>query len=339
MKLYRLKHTFLRLSAEEKVIVLGGILILIGMFFPWYSVEYLVDQKLITQTGFSGNLGVIGFVVFLLTLMALLVVVAEHMRFRLPNFGYKKEQVVLFLTGESAFLLLLTVAIYMKDSLEFPGAQLRFGLYLALISAFFATFAAFSLLQKLQKKEVHAFFEHDENETEDLPTEKKEACRPAVILTRPHSISIELDPPANKNEEENDFGDNVEELEEEDEMVEDVEIQPAQSEKKAVHVSGMGYNQASYFSKEAGLPEKKANEKEDEEVGAIEEMEIDIPDEEEVILSASAKDDDSEMSEDEIQEEMELEHEDEITEVDEADEPPEEKTTKVNPPSMNFYED
>ena len=174
MFLRRLKHTLLRLSAEEKVIGIGGLAAILGVFMPWYSVV-LSFEKGITESGFSGDLGVVGFVVFLLTLLSLGFLMGDHLRFHLPRFGFKKENVILFFSGESAFLLLLVAAIFTKRSLDYTNAEIRFGLYLALLGSLFATFAAFAQLQKLQKKENKAFFEHEEvveeTATESQPEE------------------------------------------------------------------------------------------------------------------------------------------------------------------------
>jgi hypothetical protein len=175
MNLRRIKHAFLRLTAEEKVVGLGCLLVLIGIFMPWYSVVLNFDKNSVTESGLSGDLGVLGFVVLLMILLSLLTLVSEHiMNIRLPRFGYTKEQILFFLMGQGAFLVLLAVAIYTKRSLEFTDADLRFGIYLTLIGAFLGVFAIFSQIQKLKKKEVSEFFEHEDTEdTEDIKESKK----------------------------------------------------------------------------------------------------------------------------------------------------------------------
>ena len=121
MNLRRIKHALFRLSNEEKMVGLGSLLVLFSTFMPWYSVVFNFNEEGLTESGFSGDLGVIGFVTFLLTGMALATLVAENSSFKLPNFGYKKEQIILFLMGESAFLLLLTLAALLLGELDFQG--------------------------------------------------------------------------------------------------------------------------------------------------------------------------------------------------------------------------
>ncbi len=173
MKLRRVKHMFLRLSSEEKVTLIGGLLVLFGSFLPWYEVNLKVESQQVIQNAFSGDLGVIGFVIFLVTLLALLYLTGEHMGFNLPSFGYAKEKVILFLMGQSSFLLLLAVAVYTKRSLDFTDAELRFGLYLSLIGAVLATLSIFAFTQRLKKKEVETFFNKEEDE-ETEPEEEEE---------------------------------------------------------------------------------------------------------------------------------------------------------------------
>lgn len=166
----------LRLSIEEKVIGIGSIVVILGTFMPWYTTVVLNMDKGMTESGFSGDLGVIGFVAFLFMLMSLGFLMADHLNVRLPRFGFQKESIMLFLNGESAFLLLLVVAVFTKRSLEFTNAEIRFGLYTALIGAVLATFAAFALIQKRLKKEAKAFFgqeEQAEEIQEELPQEEE----------------------------------------------------------------------------------------------------------------------------------------------------------------------
>jgi hypothetical protein len=162
---------FLRLSPEEKVIGAGTLLVIAGLFMPWYSVATSFDEKNVTQGGFSGDMGVVGFIILIMTILAIIVLTAEYLHINLPRLSYTKEQILFFLMGQSAFLVLLSVAIYTKRSLEFTSAELRFGIYVALIGSIIAAFSAFSQMQKLNKKNVEEFFEHDE----EAITEKR--CR------------------------------------------------------------------------------------------------------------------------------------------------------------------
>ncbi len=182
MKLRRIKHVLLRLSAEEKLLGAGSLLILIGAFLPWYSVAFNFNETAQTESGFTGDLGVVGFVVFLLTGLAITHLLSEHTGFKMPKFGYKKEQIMMFLTAQSAFLLLLSVAIYTKRSFLYTSAGIRFGLWLSLAGAALAAFAAFAQIQKRQKSETDAIFDHSEEMAEaEVITELPETSKPETI--------------------------------------------------------------------------------------------------------------------------------------------------------------
>ncbi|MBI5412305.1 hypothetical protein HZA43_03995 [Candidatus Peregrinibacteria bacterium] len=178
MSLRRIKHSLLRLSAEEKIVGIGCLVTLLSLFFPWYSTTFLSSQKSLIENGLSGDLGVIGFVVFIMTLIAGLYLVAENLRVRLPYFGLPKQKIVLFIMGEASFLMLLLIAVYTKRSLGFTNAELRFGIYSAFIGTIASTLAMISALQKRQREETRAFFDHPEEsdpvETQNLASKKPE---------------------------------------------------------------------------------------------------------------------------------------------------------------------
>ncbi|MBU0706009.1 hypothetical protein KJ657_01900 [Patescibacteria group bacterium] len=244
MNLRRIKHTLLRLTAEEKVIGIGSLAMLIGTFMPWYSVVMNFDNKSLTETGFSGDLGVIGFVIFIMSLISLIVLVAENMRLPLPQFSYKREQILFFFLGEAFFLTLLTMAIYTKRSLEFTEAGLRFGIYLALLGSFLGALSAFALMQKQKKNEVQAFFSHEQKGEEDDVEEEE------VTETLTKKEMTQLEPEPMYFEEDAETIEAIEEVVEseasdyipEDEMIEEVREEPKSAGK-----------QADYFTREAGV--------------------------------------------------------------------------------------
>ncbi len=244
MNLRRIKHTLLRLTAEEKVIGIGSLVMIVGAFMPWYSVIMNFDKKSLTETGFSGDLGVIGFVIFIMSLISLIVLVAENMNLPLPQFGYKREQVLFFFLGQSFFLTLLTMAIYTKRSLEFTEAGLRFGVYLVLLGAFFGAISAFALIQKKKDKEVQEFFSHEQEKDSEESIEDElaeESAEEETEQTQPEPMYFGEDATAMEAAEavvEAKASDYIAE----DEMIEDIKEEPKSDD-----------NQASYFTKEAGI--------------------------------------------------------------------------------------
>lgn len=193
MGIKKIKHLLLRLSPEEKLLGAGGLLIIIGSFLPWYSLVLSYGENNINETGFSGDLGVIGFIVFLLTLSAIAYLISDQLRIKIPRFGFKKEQINLFLMGEGAFLLLLAIAIYTKRSLDYTNAEIRFGLYLSLIGALMGTFASFAQIQRNEKSETEAFFGQSADEK---PSKKKN--EKSIPAKEKSSIEVKSDEKAHQ---------------------------------------------------------------------------------------------------------------------------------------------
>jgi hypothetical protein len=261
MNLRRIKHTLLRMTAEEKVIGIGALAILFGTFMPWYSVVMSFDKESMSQSGFSGDLGVIGFVIFLMSIITIVVLIGESMRLPLPQFGYKREQILFFFMGQSFFLTLLTIAIYTKRGLDFTEAGLRFGIYMVLIASFLGALSAFALIQKSRKKEVEDFFQHEaEEETEDTPRQGKtdgseakaeEEPAPEPEPEEPEQMFFEeeagaMPDPESETGKKQEFSDYVPE----DDMIEDVQEAPRQGETQPE-------NQGDYLKRDAGLNQEE----------------------------------------------------------------------------------
>lgn len=205
MNLRRIKHTLLRLTAEEKVIGIGSLLMLVGTFLPWYSVVMSFDKKSLTETGFSGDLGVIGFVIFIMSLISLLVLLGENLQLPIPRFGYKREQILFFFLAEAFFLTLLVMAVYTKRSLDFTDAGLRFGIYLVLLGSFFGGLSAFALIQKTKRTEVKEFFSHEqEEENEEVVPKDPEPLYFEENIAGVEAVEEEVSPIAAETQPEDD---------------------------------------------------------------------------------------------------------------------------------------
>lgn len=282
MSLRRIKHTFLRLTPEEKVSGLGALLVLIGIFMPWYSVVMNFDKKSITENGLSGDIGVLGFVILLMIILALLVLIGEHLHIKIPKLGYTREQMLFFLMGQSAFMVLLAIAVYTKRSLEFTDAGLRFGIYFALVGAFLGTFAIFSQIQKLKKEEVREFFEHEKPTEEAIEDEIEERIeKQSEEIEEEDQMLFEKETPPEPEPEPEPEEETIEPEEEEkipeDEMIEEIEEiikeeeenaptedelngkdEPVESEEKKPARGGEKTEpegQGDYFMREAGVEE------------------------------------------------------------------------------------
>ncbi len=327
MSLRRIKHALLRLRSEEKVIGAGALIVLISAFMPWYSVIMSYDKKSITETGFSGDLGVVGFIVFLMSLMAILVLVGENLRIPMPQFGYKKEQILFFLMGQNAFLVLLTIAIYTKRSLEFTNAELRFGIFAALIGAFFGAFAAFALAQKTKKQAVTEFFSHDEEggEPEEQRVQIEEEELVMVTEEPEPEEEPEEEPPKPEPENKPSFF--------EDEELKEVAEEEAERESGEIPEDEMieDVSGAREMAESSNIPEEIEEEPEEPQDEKNQEAQGDY-----FAKEAGLEPDDEEV---EVKEEEEETEEESEEPDDESEEPDDEEKKRSSGLGMNFYED
>ena len=268
----------LRLSTEEKVLGIGALAVLVSCFLPWYSVTLNYNQQMTSESAFTGDLGVIGFVIFILVILSLIFMMADYLHFRMPKFGYKKEQILLFLMGESAFLILLTIAVYTKRSLDYTNAGLRFGIYLSLIGTFVGAFAAYAQNQKLLKKSTQEFFGQSDSASGDFaddinppaeslePDGKTEEKNEKKHAAKNEQKSFFYEKPEkgtgneeayfqNENQEEADRSQREETAEEEiiEELDQTAEIPQDLDKFLEEDMSEKPFEQSSYFMKEAGV--------------------------------------------------------------------------------------
>ena len=363
MNLRRIKHMFIRLSPEEKGIGIGGLLVVLGSFMPWYIVNDIIREKVDISYGFSNDIGIIGFVVFLIVILALIVLISDHLHFYLPKFGHKKEQILLFLMGEGAFLNLILVAIYTKRSLIPINADLRFGIYITLIGSLIGVLSAFALNQKTKKDETEAFFDHSDEDKEII--HESQSFNNDTFLDKAedkeeynNQLEIEEDEVTPEEEMIEEFI--AEEVIPEDDVVEEVVIEELIPEddmideiivEEAVIEEEPPVDQANYFMREAGM-NKEEEKVEEDIVDTFNEILEEVAEEiDEEIAEEVAEEIFEEVAEEiaeEIAEEVVEEIAEEIFEEEVAEEIAEkmadnsekiDKEKKVNKSFGSFYED
>jgi hypothetical protein len=258
-----------------------------------YSEVLNPETQGMTLNGLGGDLGVLGFVSLLMVILALLFLVGDYLHLRLPRLGYSKEQILFFLMGQNAFLILLCIAVYTKRSLDYTDAGLRFGIYVALIGGILGTFSIFSQMQKMKKKEVSEFFEHEEDTSIKAGRKHDEAVIEGgldeeIVEEKPSKRAKHVKVEEVVEEEQDLFEEQVveeppeeeivEELEEEMEIKEEPEPQPMSEEELKDEIDEIAEVEEKIFEPELE-PETEVEKAEDEELK--EELEEVIEEEEE----------------------------------------------------------
>ncbi|MDF2378989.1 MAG: hypothetical protein P1V18_02060 [Candidatus Gracilibacteria bacterium] len=166
-----ISRNFRRLAAEKKVILFSASLTLISCFMPWYGSNSRLLINRIDWNAFD-NIGSIGgYLISSFAIITLALVVAPmvfegiNLTKKLP---FRESSIVLFLSGQSAFISFLFTAIYSQYALvQSANSSTRFGLYMALSSSLITAVAALTMMQK-EKRLPQRVQEEVEMEIEDI---------------------------------------------------------------------------------------------------------------------------------------------------------------------------
>jgi hypothetical protein len=154
----RLARILRSLEIEEKILHVGTLLCLAGLFCPWVGGQWsgMAQQ----WNGFGFHTGYIGHLVLLAQLFIFSVVA-------LPLFGGPvlvrkslRNNVRLILSTSCLLLLLCSFSILFRLTLEVSGAEIRFGIYVSLVGSSLTTLYSFLLLQEQRRLEARELFHH-----------------------------------------------------------------------------------------------------------------------------------------------------------------------------------
>jgi hypothetical protein len=156
------------MEIEEKVLHVGVLLCILGLFVPWIGVPQYTDVN--TWNGFGFRTGYIGHVVLLVQLYILVIMV-------FPLFGGPivvrktiRNTVRLLLSGACLILLLSAFTILLRFTSEQSGAEIRFGIYVTIVGSALTTLYAFLQYQEQRKNEARQLFHHPD---EQQPVKKQ----------------------------------------------------------------------------------------------------------------------------------------------------------------------
>lgn len=156
------------LSFEERILVLGTFVGLIGMFFPWISGQWLGGDR-ISYGGFGFFTAFVGIAIFSMDVFILLVTLSPltggpHI---LPP---KMRDSARFLAAVQATILTIAaLSVLTKITFEFSRIEIRFGIYTALIGNVAASLYAFLMMKQKEKRGVEELFHMDEPELLENP--------------------------------------------------------------------------------------------------------------------------------------------------------------------------
>ncbi|MDD4627926.1 MAG: hypothetical protein PHE68_00840 [Candidatus Peribacteraceae bacterium] len=157
----------LSLELEEKILNIGAFLSLIGVFFPWIGGQTLGGQDS-SHSGFGFYTSFIGIVIFGLQLFVLLITVIPLTGGPILVRRRHREAVRFMATSQAIILILASLSVLIKVTLEFSRMEIRFGIYVSLIGGLVAMLYSFLRFQEQRRNEVQELFHHPEEQSKSV---------------------------------------------------------------------------------------------------------------------------------------------------------------------------
>ena len=174
------------LPFEKKLIGVGAILMVIGLFLPWYQdVDSFHTGD--TFTGLTGPMYLVGLTFLVIASLSIMMVVMDYLDKKIPIFKIKTAQFHLWSGVASFYLLFVVGSVYFHQSfgVNITMKQSQFGMFMVYIAASLLTVGGYlagrerkSVLKEFEKETrpnvVPAPAEHrkarDLNRTQPVPT-------------------------------------------------------------------------------------------------------------------------------------------------------------------------
>lgn len=176
------------LEIEEKILNLGSIVAIVGVFMPWFGGVWFGETQV--WTGFGFYTSFVGLMIFLAHLFTLSLTL-------LPLLGYQfvrpsLKHILRCIIGlESVLLVIVVLSVLTNISFDFSQVGIRFGVYLTLVGSIVVALYAFLRMQQQRKRTVEELFRH----LEEPQAEPQRMPPPAPRVPRADRESPSAVPP------------------------------------------------------------------------------------------------------------------------------------------------
>jgi hypothetical protein len=153
-----MRKNFNNLSFEMRVIFLAHALTALFCFLPWISVEPLYDSPY-WNSGFFGPSGLIGLFIFLFSISVVVIFfdkLLETKRIKLP---FSEESFFFGVGAQQVLLIVMAWSVLVSVSRDFEVSEIRFGIFVALLSQIIGLVAASLQMKKDRKQRAMDFFQ------------------------------------------------------------------------------------------------------------------------------------------------------------------------------------
>ncbi|MBP7114046.1 MAG: hypothetical protein KBA40_01185 [Candidatus Peribacteraceae bacterium] len=181
------------MELEEKILHTGVIVCMIGLFFPWIGGQWAGTVQ--QWSGFGFYTGYIGHVVLLLQLFILAFTLSPLLGGPVLVKKGRRNFVRLALSCISTILLVMSFTVLLRlTSQQLVGAEIRFGIYFAIVGSAIASLYAFLKYQEEQHTLNQALFQHPDEQIALKP--KVTAVADSLPEDRPPPPPPPTPPPA-----------------------------------------------------------------------------------------------------------------------------------------------
>jgi len=151
------------LEIEEKILNVGSLIAVIGVFMPWFGGEWFGEPTV--WTGFGFYTSFIGLLIFLAHIFILSLTV-------LPLMGYKiirtslRDLLRLIIGLECVLLVIVIWSVLTNIAFDRAQMEIRFGIYLTLVGSIVVSLYSFLRVQQQRKRHVEELFQHPEDSSD-----------------------------------------------------------------------------------------------------------------------------------------------------------------------------
>lgn len=160
------------MELEEKVLHIGVLLCLFGLLLPWVGVQLYGNAQ--QWGGFGYHTGYIGQAVLLIQLYLLAITVSPIVNGPVLVRKPRRNSVRLLLSGLCTCLILAAFSILLRLTFEVTGAEVRFGIYIALVGSAVTTLYSLLRYQEEVQAQGQALFHHPDESSVSVPKTKPE---------------------------------------------------------------------------------------------------------------------------------------------------------------------
>ncbi len=162
------------MELEEKVLHIGVLICLLGLLMPWVGIQLYGNIQ--QWSGFGYHTGYIGQTVFLIQIWLVAMTVSPLLNGPILVRKSRRNAVRLMLSALCTALILEAFSILLRLTFEVSGAEVRFGIYVAMVGSAVTTLYSFLRYQEEAQNQAQALFHHPD---ESAPV-KKTKPEPAI---------------------------------------------------------------------------------------------------------------------------------------------------------------